>query len=387
MILIKSRYWFLVVTLIWLSACSILSKDKDADDDILPNPLVEIETLAKITKVWSKNIGKGYAESYSNLSPAYAEGSLYIADYSGLLACLDANNGGIIWKIYTDIVITGGPGVGSTLVLVGSGEGDVLAYDRETGEAMWHSKVSSEILAAPQEANSIVVVRTIDGKVVGLNASDGNRIWIYDRTVPALTLRGNSYPVITGDIVIVGSDGGYISALELQSGKLLWETNVALSTGRSQLERMIDIDSEPIIIGNNIYVATFQGRIASIDLESGQINWAREISTYTGLTSDGDNIYITDDRSYVWALDRLTGDLLWKQEDLYARMVTRPVVIGNLVIVGDFEGYLHWLAKDSGLFQARTRLSKDTIKVSPVALDDIIYAYSRNGTLSAYTYY
>jgi outer membrane protein assembly factor BamB len=383
------RCCFFALILVLLSGCGAKDYVKGLiggeDNSEPPTPLVEIETIAEIIELWSKDTGKGSTKQFLKLTPSLIQGKIFVADARGNLAAFDATNGNTLWENDTDLPITGGPGSSETLTLIGSAEGDVQAYANEGGEFLWQAKVSSEVLAAPQEAYGIVVVRTIDGKIFGLNANDGNRLWIYDRTVPALTLRGTSNPVITGDIVIVGFDGGRISAIELHTGKLIWETSVSLASGRSQLERMVDIDSDPIIIGNNIYVATFQGRLASVDLENGRITWTRDISSYAGLTSDGNNIYITDDQSHVWALDRATGNSLWKQENLYARQATAPATIGDLVVVGDLEGYLHWMNKSNGQFVARTQISKNAILAPPVAVEDIVYAYSSDGTLGAYT--
>ncbi|MCH8078767.1 MAG: outer membrane protein assembly factor BamB [Proteobacteria bacterium] len=356
------------------------------DNSDPPTPLVEIETLSEIIELWSKNTGKGSSKHFLKLTPAHINGKVFVADIYGNLEGIDATSGKTLWKSDADLTITGGPGASEKLTLIGSDEGDVLAYTSETGELIWQAKVSSEILSAPIEAYDIVVVRTIDGKIFGLNASNGSHLWIYDRTVPALTLRGTSNPVITGDIIIAGFDGGRLAAIELHTGKLIWETSISLASGRSQLERMVDIDSDPIIIGNDIYVATFQGRLASVTLESGRISWTRDISSYAGLTSDGQNIYITDDQSHVWALDRASGNSIWKQENLFARMVTAPATIGDLVVVGDLEGYLHWMDKSSGQFVARTRVSNSPIIAPPVAVEDIVYAYSSDGTLAAYTF-
>lgn len=379
----------LVILLVLLSGCGTKDYVKGLlggdDNSEPPTPLLEIETRVKITELWSKNAGKGSTEQFLKLTPAYSQGKVYVADIRGKLQCIDTSTGDTLWKVDADMVITGGPGANESLAIIGSEEGDVLAYASETGEAVWQTKVSSAILAAPAEANGIVVVRTVDGKVFGLDAKDGARLWIYNRTVPALTLRGTSNPVITGNIVIAGFDGGRVSAIDLQSGKLIWETSVSLASGRSELERMVDIDSEPVIIDNDIYVATFQGRLASVTLENGRITWARDISSYAGLTTDGTNIYVTDDQSHVWALDRATGNSVWKQESLFARNVTAPAVMGDLVVVADLEGYLHWMDKTSGEFVARTQLSKKPILAPPVAFDNVVYAYSSDGKLSAFT--
>lgn len=386
----SAAFYFLYATvLLLLSGCGareyMHKTFGGTDNSDPPTPLVEIETLSEIIELWSKNTGKGSSKHFLKLTPAHINGKVFVADIYGNLEGIDATSGKTLWKSDADLTITGGPGASEKLTLIGSDEGDVLAYTSETGELIWQAKVSSEILSAPIEAYDIVVVRTIDGKIFGLNASDGSHLWIYDRTVPTLTLRGTSNPVITGDIVIAGFDGGRLAAIELHTGKLIWETSISLASGRSQLERMVDIDSDPIIIGNDIYVATFQGRLASVTLESGRISWTRDISSYAGLTSDGQNIYITDDQSHVWALDRASGNSIWKQENLFARMVTAPATIGDLVVVGDLEGYLHWMDKSSGQFVARTRVSNSPIIAPPVAVEDIVYAYSSDGTLAAYT--
>ena len=262
------RYLLFALILILLSGCGTRDYVKnlfgDEDNSDPPTPLVEIETLVEIINLWSKDTGKGSTKRFLKLTPSHIQGKVFVADVRGNLLAIDATSGNTIWKNDADLPITGGPGSSETLTMIGSEEGDVLAYASESGEFLWQAKVSSEVLAAPQEAYGIVVVRTIDGKIFGLDANDGSRLWIYDRTVPALTLRGTSDPVIAGDIIIAGFDSGRLSAIELYTGKLIWETSISLASGRSQLERMVDIDSTPVIIGNDIYVATFQGRLASI---------------------------------------------------------------------------------------------------------------------------
>jgi outer membrane protein assembly factor BamB len=386
-----THFIFIASILILLSGCAstknffktVAGSGEDNSDP--PTPLVEIETLTEIIELWSKDTGKGSTKQFLRLTPAHTQGKVFVADVRGNLTSLDANNGNTLWENDADLSISGGPGASEKLIMVGSDEGDVLTYANASGEFLWQAKVSSEILAAPQEANDIVIVRTIDGKIFGLDANSGSRLWIYDRVMPSLTLRGTSNPVIADGVVIAGFDGGRLSALDLYTGKLIWETSVSLSSGQSQLERMIDIDSDPLIIGNDIYVATFQGRFASVALENGRITWARDISSYAGFTSDGENIYITDDHSNIWALERTTGTSVWKQENLFARQATAPATIGNLVVVGDLEGYLHWMDKSDGQFVARTRISKKAILAPPVAVQDVVYAYSSDGTLSAYT--
>ena len=278
------------------------------DNTIPPTPLPDITERVSITRLWKTSAGGGYEEQYLKLIPIPGDDRIFAADSEGEIRAIDRQTGRTIWDVDTDAPITGGPGTGSNLVVVGTGKGEVIAISADSGEILWRSRVTSEVLAAPRIAGNIVVVRTIDGKIFGFNVADGNRLWIYERPVPALTLRGTSSPVIADDFVIAGFDEGRLAAIELQTGKLVWETRVALGSGRSELERMVDIDSEPVVVDDVIYVATFQGRIAAIAIESGRILWTRDISSYAGLCADQSNVYVTDDNSAIWALDRATGN-------------------------------------------------------------------------------
>ena len=372
------------------------------DNAIPPTPLVNFTPKIKVIELWDKDTGAGTDEQYLKLSPVITGQRLYIVDTDGRLEAMDATNGKSAWSQNAKVTenvdgkegwlrgkkmrVTGGPGYGENTVLIGTEEGEVIAFSASEGEELWRSYVSSEVLSAPKRSDGIVVVRTLDGKVFGLNGDTGRRLWIYDRTVPALTLRGTSTPVIYAGAVIAGFDGGKLAALEIKTGRLLWETSIATARGTSELERMIDIDSEPLILDGIIYVATFQGHIAALQLESGRILWSREVSSHAGFTADDNNIYITDESSHVWALDRFTGTTVWKKEDLYARAASAPGSIGDYIVVGDFQGYLHWIDKRSGRFAARTSLSRDAIISKPIVVGRVVYAYCSDGKLAAYTY-
>jgi len=374
----------------------------DDDDAELPAPLVQFKPRIGIVELWKKNSGRGTDEQYLKLAPVIANQRLYIVDSRGQLAAMDATNGRSLWrkKIRVtetvdgkagwfkggDIRITGGPGYGEKSIMVGTEEGEIITLSSEDGSELWRSQVSSEILSSPQRAGNVVVIRTIDGKVYGMDGTGGKRRWIYDRTVPSLTLRGTSTPVITDGVVVAGFDGGKTAALDVRTGKLIWETSVATARGRSELERMVDIDSEPVVVEGVVYIATFQGHIAAIQLDSGRILWSRDLSSHAGFGADEKNIYVTDENSHIWALDRFSGTTLWKQEDLHARAITAPGVIGDHIMVGDLEGYLHWMDKKSGEFSARTRLSDEAIIAKPVVVGKVAYAYCSDGSLAAYTY-
>ena len=220
----------------------------DEDNTQAPTPLTDINTRAEILELWERDVGKGSDDQYLKLSPAISDDKIFVADNNGEIKAIEATSGKVIWNRDIDKKISGGPGANNGLVLAGTSEGDVIAVNSETGDILWQAKVSSEILAAPQTDNNIVVVRTIDGKIFGLSATDGAKLWIYDRTVPALTLRGTSAPVIAEGLVIAGFDGGRMAAIELETGRLIWETRIAIGSGRSELERMVDIDAEPLVI-------------------------------------------------------------------------------------------------------------------------------------------
>ncbi|MFT5395211.1 MAG: outer membrane protein assembly factor BamB [Gammaproteobacteria bacterium] len=363
---------------------SIFASDDDNSEP--PSPLTNIIATADLNQVWSENIGKGTDELFIKLTPVIKGEHVFIADTRGEIVALFADSGKNVWDNDSDLPITGGPGADENLVLVGTSEGDVLALISESGEEAWRTKVSSEVLSPPRESDGVVVVRTIDGKIFALDAATGDRLWIYDRTVPNLTLRGTSTPVIANGLVIAGFDGGRLTALELKTGKLIWEAKVAIPRGRSQLERMVDIDSQPLILGDSIYVTTFQANVSALSLDSGQVLWQRDISSHSELSADAEYLYVTDYLGNIWALDRFSGGSIWKQEKLMHRKVTGPAILGDKVIVGDLEGYLHWLDKETGDFAARIEVEEDPILTKPIVANGMLFAYSSGGKLAAYTY-
>ena len=367
-----------------------------------PNPLVEFRQLVSVIELWKKNNGVGTDEQYLKLAPVIVNQRLYVADSAGIVGAMDAINGKRLWqkKISAsesvdgksgwfrggNIHITGGPGYGENTLMIGSQEGEVISLSAENGSELWRTRVSSEILSPPQRTADVAIVRTIDGKVFGIDANKGRRLWIYDRTVPPLTLRGTSTPAIDSGIVVAGFDGGKMAALDVRTGKLLWETSIAAARGRSELERMVDIDSEPMIVDGVVYIATFQGQVAAVQLETGRILWSNDLSSYAGFSVDEQSIYVTDEDSHVWALDRINGTILWEQENLHARAVTAPGAVGDQIVVGDLEGYLHWINKKTGEFSARLRLCKKPVIAKPIVVGKIVYAYCSDGKLAAYTY-
>jgi outer membrane protein assembly factor BamB len=347
-------------------------------------PLQEFEPSIAIQELWTDDVGEGTDALFLKLAPVAAEGTVYVADREGTVSAIGIESGDALWERDTDLPISGGPGLGEGLVLVGTSDGEVLALSQADGSLVWTAAVSSEVLAPPRIEDGVAVVRTGDGKVFGIDGTAGTRVWVYDKQVPVLTLRGTSAPVLSEDLAIVGFDSGALVALEVKTGKPAWEVGVAQPHGRSDLERMVDIDAEPVLYDDLLYVATFQGRVAALDLQGGESVWDKALSSYAGLGVDEDNLYVTDDKSHVWSLDRLAGSANWEQEQLAGRALTAPARAGDYVVVGDVEGYLHWLSREDGQLAARVRLDDERIMAAPLVVDDVVIAYSSGGTLSAY---
>lgn len=354
------------------------------DTGVQPTPLTELVPLVTVEERWSRGFGKGTDELFVRLEPLAADGAVYVAERGGDVAAIGAENGRILWKTDTDARLSGGPGLAGDQVLVGSSDGEVIALAAADGAERWRTRVTSEVLAAPVGTAGIVVARSGDGNLFGLKAGTGDRVWTYDRSVPVLSLRGTSQPVLVDDLVLAGFDNGRLAALELATGRLVWEATVAVPRGRSDLERMVDIDATPVVYGRSVYAATFQGRVVAIDIATGDIEWARDISSAAGLAVDLTRVYVTDEHSVLWALDRRSGATAWKQEALKARRLTAPAVSEGYVVVGDLEGYLYWLRQEDGELAARRRLDKKPLIAPPVTLGPLLIAYSSGGALAAY---
>jgi len=367
-----------------LGACGMGNPfSSDSSNVIPPEPLTEITPSIDITTAWSRNVGEGAGRRYLRLRPAVMGATVYAAERGGDVSAYDVKTGDELWERSTDTAISGGPGVGDGMVVVGTSDGEVLALRADTGELAWRQRVSSEVLAAPAIGAGVVVIRTQDGKVVGLAIDDGSRLWVYDRAVPALSLRGTSAPVIATDTVLAGFDSGLLVAFALADGQLLWESRIATPSGRSELERLVDIDADPVVDGDTVFVITFQGRVAAVELIGGKVLWRRDMSSYAGLGISGQNLLITDSQSFVWAIDRDSSASVWRQDKLARRSLTPPTRFGDYVVVGDFDGYVHFLGREDGRIAARLQIDSDGLSSAPVAVDDLLLIYGRGGTLTA----
>lgn len=371
----------LLIMMAWLfSGCSTGGPDLTE----LPSPLPELTTEKEVLRsLWTATDGVGAEGQFLRLRPIVLSGHVVVSNADGEVIAYDSYGGELLWQTATKIDLSGGTGGGDDLIVVGGSEGEVVALNLKDGKERWRTSLSSEILAPPSIAEGIVVVRTMDGHVAGLSASDGKRLWVFSRTVPALTLRGTSAPLIAHGQVFVGLDSGHLVSLHLQDGSVEWEAMVAIPKGRSELERIVDIDADPILFDGILYAAAFQGRVVAVEARSGQLRWARDISSIAGLGVDSTHVYVTDEDSVVWGLDRFTGSALWRQENLRHRALTAPIPYGKVTIVGDLEGYLHALNQEDGRILGRFSLGGDPVLTAPIIQGAMLYAVDGGGTISA----
>ncbi len=363
-----------------------------------PTPLTELVPTLNVQKVWSERIGKGAGKSGARIVPAYADGKIYVAGVDGSVVALDAATGHSVWQKQlgqrhgfvvhhgnNSLRWSSGPGVSGDLLVIGSLEGSVEALDAGTGAERWNAQVSSEVDASPVIADGFVVVRTNDGRLYGLDASDGSRKWVYDRaTVPVLSLRGNSAPHIADSVVYAGEDNGKVVALHLAEGTPLWEQSLSPGEGRTEIERLEDVDGTVAVSDGVVYASAYRGHIAALIAQTGRPLWTHEISSYTGVAVAPTQIYVADDDSAVWALDLRTGGSNWKQEGLKYRWLSEGAAQGDYVVFGDLEGYVHWLAAADGKFAGRVRLSKNPIQSAPIVVGDMVYVEDIGGEIGAY---
>ena len=385
-----TRYLPVILLAILLGGCSSMRSWmpgmlEGEDNALPPAELQPIESPVKLSRRWSRDIGEGLGEYSINLRPSIEDGRLFVADREGRVMALDTVSGDELWSVKTKATVSAGPGTGEGLVLVGTSDAEIIALDMADGTERWRANVSSEVLSIPRMDLGKVVVQTADGNITALDASDGEQLWIYDRSVPVLTLRGTSSPIVRHGLVVAGFSSGKLVALSADRGLVVWEASIAIPRGRSELERIVDIDGDLKIAGTTIFATTYQGRIAEVDLRTGNLGWNRDISSYTGLGVDFSQVYVTDEDSRIWALSRSSGAAEWKLDKLANRQLTAPEPFLDYIAVGDFEGYVHLLSRFDGRISGRMEVDGKGIRVKPLVVDDVLYIYGNSGKLAAYT--
>ena len=350
-----------------------------------PAELPDFKAEIKLDQGWSRSIGKGQGETYNLLTPVVYGEQIFAADVEGLIVSMDRLTGKVVWKKDLDVAISGAVGAGYGLILVGTLAGEVIALDAADGEERWRSQVNSEVLAAPAVNGDVVLVQTQDDRLIALDIDDGNRRWSYESAPAVLTLRGTGAPLLTNQLAIAGLSSGKVVALDTQRGLPVWEQRVAIPQGRSELERVVDIDGGLLLSGGTLYVASYQGRVAALDLESGRVLWQRDASSVSGVALGYGSVYLSHANGTVEGIDERSTTALWSNDSLARRQLSGPAVFSSYVAVGDLEGYLHLLSQVDGRFVARTRIDSSGVRVRPVVEGDWLYAYGNDGTLVALT--
>jgi outer membrane protein assembly factor BamB len=375
-----------LTVLLALSGCSTVKGWFTVDDDESNQPakLIDIDTEISIRKLWSTGVGSGQGDGYYHLRPTIDGATIYAAGNDGTVLALDRMKGKRIWRQEFDLSLSGGVGVGDNMVLLGSSDGQVLALNKADGSELWIGQVSGEVLAPPQTNGKVVVVQSYDGVVQGLSAEDGSQLWLYDSNVPVLTLRGTSTPVIFERMVMVGFGNGKVLALDIETGAVRWEARVAIAQGRSEIDRIVDIDGTLLMVGSVVYAVSYQGRVAAIDVTSGRKLWQQEVSSYVGLDQGFGNIYVADEKGSVIAYYRNGQGVRWEQPALSYRRLSSPTAIKGYVAVGDLDGYVHFMSQVDGHFVGRVKVDGDGVRANMLAEDNILYVFGNSGTLAAY---
>jgi outer membrane protein assembly factor BamB len=375
------RLLTLIAALPLLASCGIFG---DKDKDLEPKELVNFKQTLKVKRLWSAKIGGDAAFLLVALRPAGDGNRIYAAGYGGNVAAFDPETGRQVWRTKLDTELSAGPGVGENRVVVVARNGIVIVLDASTGAEVWRTDVDGESLARPLISGETVIVQTIDNRMQALSIYDGRRLWSIEQSTPSLTMRGSADPVLVSTTVIGGFDNGRLVAADLNSGDIMWESLLSPPTGRSDLDRLSDIDGAIAVVGQDIFASGYQGRLAALAAESGQVLWSRELSSYEGVSADWSSIYTVSGSGEIIALAKRDGVESWRNDDLLRREPTLPIPFHTTVAIGDLEGYVHFLSNLNGTPVARVKLGGSAISNAPLMISNRLYVQNDAGMLAAY---
>ncbi len=378
--------------LLTLALCVLVQGCNKIDDYMLgkdntpqPKELKQINTQLKIAQSWSVPAGKSHKNiGYLKLQPVIMGSVIYTADPSGLIQATYKSNGRIKWSTLLNHNLISGPSVANGVIALGTNNSSLVVLDKSTGKELWQASLSGELLSAPAIAHHKIIAKTIDGKVYAFDQKTGKQLWAIEHGSPNLVLKASSSPIVMGNLVLIGFSDGKLEAFELDSGRTVWQRSMAYASGSSDVERLVDIDADPIIQNNVVYLATYQGYIGALSLDNGEFIWKKPGSVYKNILLYANNLYITDSNDILWSIDSKTGHVNWKQSALKARGLTEPVLIGHNLVVGDKIGYLHFLDTQMGDLLGRTQLSAG-ISSAPVTVGRKLYVLTNNGMLNELT--
>lgn len=381
------RWLFAALLALSLSGCSTISgwfDFDDEDDPKQPAELMDIDETVTIKKLWSHGVGNGQGDGFYKIQPAISGDTIYIAAADGDVEAFERLSGDSIWDAELDLPLSGGVGVYGDALLLGSSDGFVIKVDANSGEVEWTTRLNGEVMSSPQSNGSMVLAHTLDGKLQGLDFATGEVVWTYDSNVPVLTLRGSSTPVVNGNVAYVGFANGRVQAFDIATGGILWDVRVAIPQGRSEIERVVDIDGTMSLLGGELYVASYQGRIVAINVSDGRKLWQNNVSSFSGVSQGFGNVYVADEDGTVTAYQRSGQGVRWQQAALAYRGLSRPTPVSSYLAVGDKEGYVHFLSQVDGEFVGRVKADGDGVRADMLAEDNILYVYGNSGDLIAY---
>lgn len=380
--------WLVAFALIVsLSGCSTIKgwfEFDDDDDPKQPAKLVEFDQTIKIKKLWSHGIGNGQGAGFYQIQPAIKGGVIFAAAADGHVEAFDKLSGKSLWDVELELPLSGGIGVYGDALLLGSSDGFVLKVDATSGAVLWTTRLNGEVMSVPGSNGKHVLAHTLDGKLQGLDFETGAVIWTYDSIVPALTLRGSGSPLINGNSAYVGFANGRVLAFDTATGGINWEVRVAIPQGRSEIERVVDIDGTMTLLGDELFAASYQGRLVAVNVTDGRKLWQQDVSSFSGVSQGFGNVYVADEDGTVFAYQRNGRGERWAQTALAYRGLSRPTPVSSYLAVGDREGYVHFLSQVDGEFAGRIEADDDGIRADMLAEENIIYVYGNSGDLIAY---
>ena len=371
--------WSWAAAVILLVACN---KDKTIE---APAKLVPFQPTLRVQRIWDASVDDKKAVALRlGLGLAIDNGRVYAAGHKGDVAALDLNNGRTLWRTRLKAPLAGGTAASADLVLIGSSDGRLFALNAADGTPRWEVRVNGEVLSPPAISARVIALRTGDGKLRGLSPVDGHELWSQEQQVPRLSLRGTARPLIVGDFVLCGFDNGKVVAVNANDGSVAWEATVTPPHGRTELERLVGIDSAVLIQGQNVYAVGFQGRVAMLALDTGQIWWSHELSSYRGMSLDDELLYVSTAEGEVVALRARTGAEVWRQSALLHRGLSAPANMDDAIVVADAQGYVHFLDKASGAMAARVSAGSTRISNAPVVAGNVVLVINDRGQINAY---
>ena len=362
-----------------LTACAGTPEEND------PAELTDFVTERDLIRIWSDQVGDGQGKGLYQLRPAVEGDTLYIASADGEVQARDISNGDLRWKQKLAETVSGGVGVDYERLYLGTTEGVVIAFDL-MGKELWRTQLSGEVLAPPASDDEIVIVQTYDGQLFALDAVTGEKRWAFSASVPRLTLRGTSTPLVDGPLVFAGLANGRVVALDKETGELRWEQRVSVPKGSTEIERLSDVDGELLLDSGILYAAGYQGNLVAIDVRSGRTLWQRELSSYTGPVEGYGNIYVADADGSIHAFEKNGQGVIWTQTVLARRKLSAPAILSGSLVVGDFEGYLHFVSQVDGHLVSRVQLDDSGVRAPMVTADDKLFVFSNEGRLAAYSF-